>query len=133
MAFPLSKYIRIFVWKNPGHPNIFGYLFGQIFDIRIYSDICLVNSSEYIWIFVQTNSIIFAHCWRGTMRLNWKIFSLSKLLEIEPFKSYMEATTAGRVDQLWTKGDYSSHPQHLLRKVKSWPGLWLPCLLRRLI
>ena len=31
----------------------------------------------------------------------------------------MEATPAGRVDQLWTKGIYFSHPQPLLVKVKT--------------
>ena len=50
---------------------------------------------------------------------NWKIFPFSKLHEVEPFKSYMEATTAGRDDQLWTKRDCSSHPQPLLGKVKT--------------
>ena len=45
----------------------------------------------------------------------------------------MEATTTGRVDQLWTKEKCSSHPQHLLGKEKnSWPGLWPPCFLKRL-
>ena len=31
----------------------------------------------------------------ATMRLNWKLFSLSNLQEIELFKKCMEATTAG--------------------------------------
>ena len=34
--------------------------------------------------------------------------ALSKLHAIEPFKSYMEATSAGWVDQLWTKRICSS-------------------------
>ena len=50
---------------------------------------------------------------------NWKLFPLSKLHEIEPLKSYMKTTTAGRVDQLWTKGECSIYPQPLLGKVKS--------------
>ena len=40
-------------------------------------------------------------------------------MEIEPFKSYTKATTAGRVDQLWTKRNCSSHPLPLLGKVKT--------------
>ena len=35
----------------------------------------------------------------NTVRLNWKLLSWSKMHEIEPFKSYMEATTAGSVEQ----------------------------------
>ena len=48
------------------------------------------------------------------VHLNWKLFPLSKLHKIEPCTSYMEATTAGWVDQLWTKEICSSHPQPLL-------------------
>ena len=38
-----------------------------------------------------------------------KLFSLSKLHVIEPFKSYMEATPSVQVDQLWTKVECYSH------------------------
>ena len=46
------------------------------------------------------------------MPLDWKLFSLSKLHEIEPSTSSIEATTDGRVDLLFTKALCSSHPQH---------------------
>ena len=42
----------------------------------------------------------------------------SSCLEIEPFKSYKEATTAGWVDQIWRKGICSSNPQPLLGRWK---------------
>ena len=42
---------------------------------------------------------------------SWKSFPSSKLHEIEQFKSYMEATTTKRVDQLWTKEDCSTQSQ----------------------
>ena len=35
-----SKYIRLFVWSNLMHLNIFGYSFAQFFSIQIYSEIC---------------------------------------------------------------------------------------------
>ena len=54
-----------------------------------------------------------------TMLPSWKLFPLSKLHEIEPLKSYMEATTTRRVDQLWTKEDCSSHSQHILGEMKT--------------
>ena len=44
---------------------------------------------------------------------------MSKLHKIGPLKSYMEATTTGRVDQLWTKEKCSCHSQHMLGKVKT--------------
>ena len=49
---------------------------------------------------------------------NWKLFPLSKVHEVEPFKRYIEATTAGQ-DQVWTKGNCSSPPEPLLGKVKT--------------
>ena len=49
---------------------------------------------------------------------NWKLVSSIKLHETEPLKSYMEATTTGQVDQLWTREDCSRHSQHILGKVK---------------
>ena len=55
-----------------------------------------------------------------------KLFSLSKLHVIEPFKRYMEATTSGQVDQLWTKVECCSHTR---KSEISRPELWLPCLL----
>ena len=55
-----------------------------------------------------------------------KFFSLSKLHVIVPFKSYMEATTYGQVDQLWTKVECCSHTRE---SEISRPELWLPCLL----
>ena len=54
-----------------------------------------------------------------TMLPSWKLFPLSKLHDIELLKSYMEATTTRRVDQLWTKEDCSSHSQNILGKVKT--------------
>ena len=45
---------------------------------------------------------------------------------IEPFKSYMEATTSGQVDQLWTKVECCSHARESeISRLK----LWLSCLL----
>ena len=76
------------------------------------------------------NNVTVSQC---TMYPNLKLFPSEQLYKIESLKSYMEATTTGRVDQLWTKEKCSSHPQHLLGKVKnSWPGLWPPCFLKRL-
>ena len=60
------------------------------------------------------------------MPLSWKVFSMSKLHEIEPFKIYMDATTSlrvwytsGQVNHLLTKGESWSYPQHILGKVKT--------------
>ena len=53
------------------------------------------------------------------MPLNRKLFPLGKLHEIEPFQSYMEATTDGRHNQLWSKGKCWSHPHPLLGKLKT--------------
>ena len=50
---------------------------------------------------------------------NWKLFLSRKLHEIEPLQSYMEATTTGGVDHLWTKEECSSHGQYILGKVKT--------------
>ena len=50
---------------------------------------------------------------------SWKLFPLSRLHEIEPLKSYMEATTTGRIDQLWTNKECSSNSQHRVGKVKT--------------
>ena len=55
----------------------------------------------------------------GAIASKRKVFPLSKLHEIKTFKSYIEATTAGLFDQLWTKGICSSHPRPLLGKVKT--------------
>ena len=54
-----------------------------------------------------------------TMPLKWKLFLLSNTQEIELLTNYMQANTAERVDQLWTKGECSFYPQSLLGKAKS--------------
>ena len=59
-----------------------------------------------------------------------KFFSLSKLNVILPFKSYMEATTSGKVDQLWTKVECCSHTREReISQPEVLAELWLPCLL----
>ena len=55
----------------------------------------------------------------GTMDPNWKSFPLRKLHKIERLKIHMDSTTTGRVDQLWKKEECSSHPKHILGKVKT--------------
>ena len=50
---------------------------------------------------------------------NWKLLPLSKLHDIESLKRYLEGTTTGRVDQLWTKKECSSHTEFLLGKVQT--------------
>ena len=45
---------------------------------------------------------------------------------IELFKSYMDATTSGQVDQLLTKAECCVHTRE---SEMSLPELWLPCLL----
>ena len=52
---PPSACIQILVLLTFWHANIFGCFFDQLWDIRIYSDICLVNYcvSEYIRIWSE--------------------------------------------------------------------------------
>ena len=62
------------------------------------------------------NNVTVSQC---TMYPNLKLFPSEQLYKIESLKSFMEATTTGQVDQLWTKEKCSSHPQPLLGKVKT--------------
>ena len=52
-----------------------------------------------------------------------KVFSLSKLYVVEPFKSYMEETISRQVDQLWAKVE-CCREIYIIRS-----ELWFPCLL----
>ena len=54
-----------------------------------------------------------------TMPPNWNVFPFRKLHEIEHFRSNMEVTTTGQVDQLLTKEEFSNYSQHILGKVKT--------------
>ena len=56
-----------------------------------------------------------------------KLSSLSKLHVIEPFKSYLDGTISGQVDQLLTKVECCSHTKR--ESNISWSELWFPCLL----
>ena len=69
-----------------------------------------------MFIIIKTKT---SHSIMPTMDPNLKLFPLSNLHKIEPLKRVMEATTSGRVDQLWTKEKCPSHPWHLLGKLKT--------------
>ena len=83
------------------------------------SQILLIGGTIIYFLFQSVSLFVQGSFSYSTMQLNWKLFPMSKLYQIEPFKSYMEATTAGWVDQLWIKGDCSSHSQPLIGKVET--------------
>ena len=97
----------------------------------LYSIPCLCPSLLNIFLFfiVLVGIVSKSVYWQKGPLFSMTLFfssSLSKLHVIVPFKSYMEETTSGQVDQLWTNIECFNHTKEseICR-----PELWLPCLL----
>ena len=95
---------------------------------QVLTNISMKESNQENFLKVSSKHLYLFYCFPsrykqnqnswGTMLPNWKLFPLGKLHEVEPFKSYMQATTTGR--QIWIKGFTVSGLVICLIKFK-WP------------